>query len=600
LLSALVVATVGIFAWTAYAKFADTLYRSAGRQLENGAALVGNLIAPAIPRLDQQMTKIAADPAVIRFLQTGANRQAAVKALGVTPSPADSSRLRTQLLGLNGNILLDHPWQSRVAWSDWASRRVKDTSLRPLLFTLGPIVDAGSGPEFEALLPVYGSRPDGSPLGYLLEIRRIAGRGQQTIEGLLGRDVSMLIGEPGEGVWTDMAATVPGPPSEVVAGTRIRFSKSPRGAGIGFGKMIPGTPWMLWMQQPSSQVLTPLTEFLWAIAWVGIAITVAGALLMWLVTRRITRRITRLTDQAEQIESDVVGEQPDPGYDQDEIDRLCDAFERMATRISAHANLEAQYRHAQKVDAVGRMAAGVAHDFNNILMAIQSFAFFQMEELPQESPLRDNAEQIYKASTRGAELTKQLLAFTRKKDTETTAVDLAGIAKEMSTMLRRLIPKDVDFVISAPPDIWPVAADEGHIEQVIVNLAVNAKDAMPKGGVLRITLSNETLASTVKIHGRQVPAGHYVTLRVSDTGHGMPPEVRARIFEPFFTTKSEGKGTGLGLSTVYGIVDHWGGYITVESAVGKGTTFCIYFPRSLAVHSGAGQALGAEESRGVA
>jgi signal transduction histidine kinase len=587
LMSALVVATVGIFAWTAYARFTDTLYKAAGRQLENGSDLVANLIATSIPRLRLQLTTIAANPPLVHFLQTGEGRDAALNAFRIAPSPADSNRLRTQLLDIKGRTVLDQAWQPRVAWADWGSRMVKEANGQPLQFALSPIVDAGSGPEYLAIAPVYEALPGANrvPVGYVLEIRKMAGRGQQTIERLLGRGVTMLIGEQGKGVWTDMAATVPGPPDRARVGEPIQFNSSARGPGIGVGRSIPGTPWMIWMQQSSAQVLAPLTDFLWATALNGAAITLAGVLLVWMFARRMTGRITRLTDQVESIETEAGGAPPPPAPDRDEIDRLCDAFVRMSARIDAHAEMELHYRHSQKVDAVGRLAAGVAHDFNNILMAIHSFAQFQLEELPVDSPLRENAEQIYKASTRGKELTKQLLAFTRKKDPERTAVDLAGIAKSMSGMLRRLIPKTVNFEVNSASDLWPVAADESHIEQVMVNLAVNARDAMPRGGDLRLSLSNESLSTGIRVNGRQVPAGHYVVLRVSDTGQGMSPAIRSRIFEPFFTTKSEGAGTGLGLSTVFGIVDHWGGYITVESAVGRGTTFSVYFPRSLSVHS---------------
>ena len=601
LMSALVIATVGIFAWTAYARFTDTLYNAAGRHLENGSDLVANLIAGSIPRLRTQLTTIAADPSLVHFLQTGQGADGALKAFQIPPTPADSSRLRTQILDIKGRIVLDHAWQPRIAWADWGSRMVEEANGRPLQFALSPIVDAGSGPEFIAIAPVYEPLSGANKvlIGYVLEIRKIAGRGQQTIERLLGAGVTMLIGEHGKGVWTDMAATVSGPPAGLAAGKPIQFKSSARGPGVGFERRIPGTPWMIWMQQSSTQVLAPLRDFLWAIVLTGTAIMLAGAFLVWMLARKMTRRITRLTDQAEMIEAESGGVKPAIADDRDEIDRLCDAFERMAARIEAHTEMEAHFRHSQKVDAVGRLAAGVAHDFNNVLMAIHSFAHFQLEELPTDSPLRENAEQIYKASTRGKELTKQLLAFTRKKDPERTAVDLAGIATSMSSMLRRLIPKNVNLEVEAASDLWPVAADESHVEQVIVNLAVNAKDAMPTGGELRMSLSNESLPSGIRINGRQVPAGHYVVMRVSDTGQGMSPKTRSRIFEPFFTTKSEGRGTGLGLSTVYGIVDHWGGYITVESAVGKGTTFSVYFPRSLSIQS-AESAARAEEANRVA
>jgi two-component system cell cycle sensor histidine kinase/response regulator CckA len=252
----------------------------------------------------------------------------------------------------------------------------------------------------------------------------------------------------------------------------------------------------------------------------------------------------------------------------------------MARDLTAqrHAQeLERQFRQAQKLESLGRLAGGIAHDFNNILTVIGSYAQLAHSDLPADSPVRNHTQQIVKATDRAAGLTRQMLAFSRKQLLAPKILDLNHVIEDTVDMVKRLIGEPIRVAFHAEEHIWPINADPDQMTQVLLNLCVNARDAMPEGG--RLTIETKNIEIRLGFKGANLSPGHYVTLSVTDTGIGMRREVQERIFEPFFTTKEVGKGTGLGLATVYGIVKQSGGDIVVSSEPGDGSRFELFFPR---------------------
>jgi two-component system, cell cycle sensor histidine kinase and response regulator CckA len=260
-------------------------------------------------------------------------------------------------------------------------------------------------------------------------------------------------------------------------------------------------------------------------------------------------------------------------------DEPANVIEAIAEDITERRVLEDQFRQAQKMEAVGRLAGGIAHDFNNLLMVIGGYTEVLLSQLATDHPLQTKAEAIQQASDRATTLTRQLLAFSRKQLLELKVIDVNAIVTDMQRLLRPLIGEDVELTTQLAPSIGCTRADAGQLEQVIMNLVVNSKDALPKGGKIWIRTASVTHDSSDRPEHSYIKSGSYVMISVGDNGEGMDRETQARIFEPFFTTKEKGKGTGLGLSTVYGIIKQIGGYVFVQSEPGHGTVFTIYLPR---------------------
>ncbi|MBI3288072.1 MAG: response regulator [Elusimicrobia bacterium] len=256
------------------------------------------------------------------------------------------------------------------------------------------------------------------------------------------------------------------------------------------------------------------------------------------------------------------------------------SFMSLLQDISGRKKLEREFQQAQKMEAIGRLAGGVAHDFNNILTAISGYASLLENSLSADDPNRADVQEISKAGVRAASLTRQLLAFSRQQVLQPRLLECNAIVSGIEKMLKRLIGEDVDVAVRLDQNLGRIMADPGQIEQVLMNLVINSRDAMPHGGKITIGTENvELKAESIRDHHGLV-AGSYVMLSVSDTGSGMDAQTQARIFEPFFTTKEQGKGTGLGLATVYGIVKQSSGCIYVHSELGRGTIFKIYLPRT--------------------
>jgi len=315
----------------------------------------------------------------------------------------------------------------------------------------------------------------------------------------------------------------------------------------------------------------------------GLISVLAGSALVFWISHTFTRPLAGLVAGVRALAQGDFG-YPLDTRGGDEITEVTDAFVRMRASLQTtqeeQKQLEERLRQAHKMEAVGRLAGGVAHDFNNLLTIIRGNTDLLKDREGSDALHNKCLEQIQKASARAVSMTRQLLAFSRMQVLQPRVIDLNGVVSDLGKMLPRLIGENIDYSFNPDPNLAPIKADPGQIEQVILNLAANARDAMPRGGRLTVQTANLSINESEALKRPPLTPGRYVRLSVTDNGSGMDEATRAHIFEPFFTTKEVGKGTGLGLATVYGIVKQSGGYIWVESAPGEGTTFEIYIPEA--------------------
>ena len=314
----------------------------------------------------------------------------------------------------------------------------------------------------------------------------------------------------------------------------------------------------------------------------GIVAVLAGGALVFVVANTFTRPLASLVEGVRALEQGDFN-YPLAVHGRDEVAQVTRSFDQMRSTLrkneTQRQQLEDRLRQAQKMEAMGRLAGGVAHDFNNLLTVIKGHSGLLLERLTPLDPLNGSCQQIAKAADRAASLTRQLLAFSRMQVLQPKVLDLNVLVSETGKLLTRLIREDIAFIFQPGESLGRVKADPGQIEQIILNLTVNACDAMPRGGRLTIETKNVTVDEPFAQARPPMQPGQYVLLHVADTGHGMDAKTKARIFEPFFTTKEHGKGTGLGLATVYGVVKQSGGYIWVDTEPGKGARFEVYLPR---------------------
>ncbi|MGH7638418.1 MAG: ATP-binding protein, partial [Gemmatimonadaceae bacterium] len=579
LTSGLVVLTSLVLAVVSYALVERALIDSAGKRLYGSATAVTQLISS--PR-QMPMDVVRATDAVLRdFVAGRVTREVAVQALTRGTSAMDTLKIYGALLDTAGRPVVEYhrdPRRPVVRWPFEAIARgeLADTQ------SVGPFEDVGVA-AITLAHRIRASTDSGSRvIGYVVNSRAISGRNAERVRNAIGTDVQLLIGQPGTGVWSEFPAVASTPPYITSTDSIIVHEH-----GVAALAPVIGTNLKVFVAQARHAILAPARRLLWTVIPVGILIALVGAAFTWRFTRGITRRIAQLTDAAENVAADNGDSRMHPTVlppaTADEVARLRYAFERMARRVAERQTLELQLRHAMKMEAVGRLAGGVAHDFNNLLTAIRSYADLLIADTPEWDVKREDLIEIRKASERAAALTAQLLAFSRKQMLQPRVLDTRDVLTDLDDMLRRILGEDTALSLDVDSSVWPVKADRGQLEQVIVNLTVNARDAMPNGGVVQLRAMNDTLEHPIATRHGEVPAGQYVAISVSDTGIGMDAKTQSQVFEPFFTTKPMGHGTGLGLATVHGIVAQSGGYVTVQSELRKGTTFTVYLPRVLEI-----------------
>jgi len=466
----------------------------------------------------------------------------------------------------------------RVAAQDFMQLSLKKEEPRDWWF--------GGGHLYEVWIqPIYfGAESKESTLGYLAVGHEIDERAAKDFSKIASSDVAFRWGD------TFVASTLTDAQQSELARQPQRDAAGSQETQIGDERYLATTVELPPAAQPGV-TLTVLKSFDKATSFLrdlnrillalGLLSVIAGSVLVFFISDTFTRPLANLVAGVRALEGGDYGF-PLESTGGDEVSQVTGAFARMRTNLqktqAEQQQLEERLRQAHKMEAVGRLAGGVAHDFNNLLTIIRGNSDLLIDRDGADAFHKRCVEQIQKASGRAVAMTRQLLAFSRMQVLQPRVLDLNAVVAEMGKMLPRLIGEHIEHVFVPEPKLKLVTADPGQIEQVLMNLAVNSRDAMPGGGTLTVRTANVEMTQVDSARHGSMPAGSYVLLSVSDTGIGMDEETKTHIFEPFFTTKEVGKGTGLGLATVYGIVKQSGGFIWVESALGQGTTFEIYLP----------------------
>jgi signal transduction histidine kinase len=595
----LLLLVLAALAWVAYRTVASAERAAAGERLAGITRQFADALGDEARHSVSLAREAAANPALDSYLRApdGPREAEALQALAYH-GPQPQQVVCVELRDLADRRLLSTgPRCAAVA--NLVSADVLHTAQDS--GAVGPFLSADSSVVLPVIAPVKSglSSSHSSPPGFLVQWRQVSISSSQREEtsGLIGPGSAVLLGSSG-GVWFDRVNVIPAPPIDPSSGSGPLYYQRP-GAGERIAAVpasVAGTPWLLTVEFSDHEILAPARQFLGRVALIAILFFAAALIGIWLLVRRITERLRQLTVAAEAVSlANYSGRVAVEGND--ELTRLGSAFNKMAERIEdTHHRLEDKiaelrttqqhFLHAQRMEAVGRLAGGVAHDFNNLLTVIMGetdIALAESSMEPSGEPSGDGSVtrsllQIRLAGERAALLTRQLLAFSRRQLIEPTVFDLNELVLELEKMLGRLVGENVRFTTRAAASIPTVRADRGQIEQVVMNLVVNARDALGPVGRIVLETQNVMLDEDYAQSQRDVVAGEYVMVAVSDTGTGMDEETRAHLFEPFFTTKERGKGTGLGLATSFGIVKQSGGHIAVYTEVGVGTTMKVYLP----------------------
>ncbi|BAH40304.1 MAG TPA: hybrid sensor histidine kinase/response regulator [Gemmatimonas aurantiaca] len=577
LITGIVLTTSALLVWATYQHFSAVLHDSAEARLRSSGVLLASSLADSYTAARAQLLAVANHPHVREHLSTGQNVRGVDSILAVALATTDSARLQIRVLDLAGREHRIAKASHEAVGAPWAV----DTSMHEAFSSGGirvsPLLDVGGVVEYEMIAPVH-TRDDGeSHVGYIVETRRIRAQGVDAVRGIVGTS-AMLMGQPGSSVWTDFQRVVREPAVMVRPDSIARLVGTDGRPAISIAERIGGSPWVVWLEYEEDRILAPLRSFVERMIPITVLVALLGALFAWAFSRKIANRLVVITRQFD----DVNAHQPSGAVREagrDEIHLLEESFLAMSQRAERQAQLESQLMQSQKLEAVGRLAGGIAHDFNNMLTVVRNYAEMVRSELEPESPMSKDMDEILHATSHAAQLIRQLLAFSRQQILQPVRLDLNDVIRNAHRMLQRVLPSHVEFRLDLGHPISTVLADPGQIEQVLMNLTVNASDAMPQGGRLTFrTTMSELDDTTEPAAAGVVGARRYVCLTVVDTGIGMDHATTARIFEPFFTTKPVGKGTGLGLAGVHGIIAQLGGSIWVYSQPGRGTTFKVYLP----------------------
>ncbi len=612
--------------WASYRAVKASALDAGRERLQNLSQQLSSLLQQSANNISTKTGTVANDATIRAFVKSPetTSRAEVQKLLQQFATPQDANSIRVEIWSVQRGLLLVSPEADLTPLSDLAND-FKQTSVEPYR-TVGPIRGLKDTVGFPAVAAV--KNDEGKVAGYLVRWRKLATTPdtRQQLTKLLGTSATLYLGNHEGDVWTDFENIVSKPSADVRAKQDIlEYKRDGNTEVIGLARPISGTPWLILIEFPDEVVLKPVTGYVKRMLVIGVFLFVMGVTGAFVLSRNITSPLYQLTAGATAISrgdhSRTVNIQQ-----KDELGQLAKAFNAMVAKVGesqrelehkvqertaqleeanrqleslseSHAlkrslaekertdalealrDTERQLLQSQKLEAVGRLAGGISHDFNNLLTVILGYSDITKRNLAESDPLRRNVDEIIKASERAASLTRQLLAFSRKQVMQPKVFDLNSVVSDLEKMLRRMIGEDIELRVNADSDLGNIKADPVQVEQVIMNLIINARDAMPKGGKLSIETANVYLDESYSREHVSVVPGDYVMLAISDTGCGMDEDTRQRIFEPFFTTKEQGKGTGLGLSTVYGIVKQSGGNIWVYSEAERGTTFKLYFPR---------------------